>query len=133
MRKKIGELLVEAGVVTEAQVRTALDAFEAVDADLAQQAIDADRRVNELELDLDYMVNNIIARRQPTAGDLRMITGIAKAITYIERIGDEASKIARAAQWLREKENHSRVNRIPDVRYSGEAAVSTACSTGFVR
>ena len=70
---------------------------------LAQQAIDADKRVNELEMDVDQMVNYVIARRQPTAGDLRMITGVAKVITDLERIGDEASKIARAVKWLHEK------------------------------
>jgi len=116
--------VLQMGGLVESQVRTALDAFENVDVDLAQQAIDADRRVNELEMGLDQMVNNVIARRQPTAGDLRMITGIAKVITDLERIGDEASKIARASKWLRDKENQSRVNRIPDIRYSGEGAVS---------
>ena len=94
------------------------------DLELAQQAIDADKRVNELEIDLDQMVNNVIARRQPTAGDLRMITGVAKVITDLERIGDEASKIARAVKWLREKDDQSRLNRVPDIRYSGEAAAS---------
>ncbi len=116
--------VLQMGGLVESQVRTALDAFETANVELAQQAIDADRRVNELEMDLDQMVNHVIARRQPTAGDLRMITGIAKAITDIERIGDEASKIARAAKWLREKDGQSRVNRVPDIRYSGEAAVS---------
>ncbi len=116
--------VLQMGGLVESQVRMALDAFEAADGELAQQTIDADRRVNELELGLDQMVNNVIARRQPTAGDLRMITGIAKVITDLERTGDEASKIARASQWLRDKEMQSRVNRIPDIRYSGEAAVS---------
>ena len=101
-----------------------MDAFERSDLDLAQQAIDADKRVNELEIDLDQMVINVIARRQPTAGDLRMITGVAKVITDLERIGDEASKIARAVKWLREKDNTSRVNRVPDIRYSGDAAIA---------
>jgi phosphate transport system protein len=116
--------VLQMGGLVESQVRTAMDAFERADLDLAQQAIDADKRVNELEMDLDQMVNNVIARRQPTAGDLRMITGIAKVITDLERIGDEASKIARAVKWLHEKVGQSRVNRIPDIRYSGEEAVS---------
>lgn len=116
--------VLQMGGLVESQVRTALDALETTNIEMAQQAIDADRRVNELETGLDQMVNHVIARRQPTAGDLRMIMGIARATTDIERIGDEASKIARAAKWLREKEGNSRVNRIPDLRYSGEAAVS---------
>jgi phosphate transport system protein len=116
--------VLQMGGLVESQVRTALTAFDNADLELAQQVIDADRRVNELEVDLDQMVNYIIARRQPTAGDLRMITGIAKAITDIERIGDEASKIARAVKWLHEKSSHARVHRLPDVQHSGEIAVS---------
>jgi phosphate transport system protein len=116
--------VLQMGGLVESQVRTALDAFESANVELGQQAIDADKRVNELEVDLDQMVNHVIARRQPTAGDLRMITGIAKVITDIERIGDEASKIARATKWVREKDANTRVNRIPDIRYSGDAAVS---------
>jgi phosphate transport system protein len=115
--------VLQMGGLVESQVRTALDAFEGADLELAEQAITADKRVNELEVDLDQMVNNLIARRQPTAGDLRMITGVSKAITDIERIGDEASKIARAVKWLHDKSHHSRVNRIPDIRHSGDAAV----------
>jgi phosphate transport system protein len=116
--------VLQMGGLVESQVRTALDAFERADLDLAQQAIDADKRVNELEMDVDQMVNYVIARRQPTAGDLRMITGIAKVITDLERIGDESSKIARAVKWLHEKHEQSRLNRIPDLKYSGEAAAS---------
>jgi phosphate transport system protein len=115
--------VLQMGGLVESQVRTALDAFERADLDMAQQAINADKRVNELEIDLDQMVNHLIARRQPTAGDLRMITGVSKAITDIERIGDEASKIARAVKWLHDKQSSSRVNRIPDIRHSGDAAV----------
>jgi phosphate transport system protein len=112
------------GGLVESQVRTALGAFEKGDLELAQQAIDADRRVNELELELDQMVIHVIARRQPTAGDLRMITGIAKAITDIERIGDEATKIARAVKWLHDKSSGARIHRLPDIEHSGEIAVS---------
>lgn len=116
--------VLQMGGLVESQVRTALDAFERADLELAQHAIDTDKRVNELEIGVDQMVNYLIARRQPTAGDLRMITGVAKAITDLERIGDEASKIARAVKWLHEKHDQSRLNRIPDIKYSGEAAAS---------
>jgi phosphate transport system protein len=115
--------VLQMGGLVESQVRTALDAFEHADLVMADQAITADKRVNELEVDLDQMVNHLIARRQPTAGDLRMITSVSKAITDIERIGDEASKIARAVKWLHDKQHTSRVNRIPDIRHSGDAAV----------
>lgn len=110
------------GGLVESQLRIALEAFEKADVALADGAIDADKRVNELEIELDRLVSHVIARRQPTAGDLRMIMGVAKAIVDIERIGDEASKIARAAKWLREKGGNFRLNRIPDIRACGDAA-----------
>ena len=99
------------------------------DLDLAQQAIDADRRVNDLELELDQMVIHVIARRQPTAGDLRMIIGTAKSIMDIERIGDEATKIARAVKWLHEKGAGTRMHQVPDIQHSGEIAVSQMLRT----
>ena len=114
--------VLQMGGLVESQLKLAIEAFERADIDVADQVINADRRVNELEIDLDRAVHHIIARRQPTAGDLRMITGVAKTITDLERIGDESAKVARAAKWLREKEKSFRVNRIPDIRLSGDAA-----------
>jgi phosphate transport system protein len=112
--------VLQMGGLVESQLKSALEAFESADMKLAEGAIEADRRVNELEIDLDRLVNHVIARRQPTAGDLRMIMGVAKTITDLERVGDEASKIARAAKWLKEKNSNFRLNRIPDIRVSGE-------------
>lgn len=114
--------VLQMGGIVESQIKTALDAFEHADVASADTVIQADRRVNELEVDLDRLVSHVIARRQPTAGDLRMIMGVAKAITDLERIGDEATKIARAAKWIREKNTPARVNRIPDIRASGDIA-----------
>jgi phosphate transport system protein len=114
--------VLQMGGLVESQLKLAIEAFERADIEVADQVINADRRVNELEIDLDRAVHHIIARRQPTAGDLRMITGVAKTITDLERIGDESAKVARAAKWLREKEKSFRVNRIPDIRLSGDAA-----------
>jgi len=114
--------ILQMGGLVESQLKAALDAFERADAELADSVVQADRRVNDLEIDLDRAVNNIIARRQPTAVDLRMIMGVAKTITDLERIGDESTKIARAAKWLRDKETSFRLNRIPDIRASGDIA-----------
>lgn len=110
------------GGLAESQLKTALDAFEAADVELAEGVIAADRRVNELQIELDQLVNHVIARRQPTASDLRLIMGVAKTITDLERIGDEATKIARAAKWVKEKPGGYRVNRLPDLRQTGEIA-----------
>jgi len=116
--------VLQMGGLVESQIKMALEAFESGDVHLAEQAIVADKRVNELELELDRLVNHVIARRQPTAGDLRMIMGVAKTITDIERAGDEASKIARAVKWLREKDHGARLARIPDIKASGDAVLA---------
>ncbi len=114
--------ILQMGGLVESQLKTAIDAFDRDNMEMATSAIDTDDRVDEMELEIDRMVNNVIARRQPTAGDLRMIMGVAKTITDLERTGDEASKIARAARWLQDKGNISRLTRIPDIRIAGEAA-----------
>ena len=122
--EQIRSRVLQMGGLVESQFKLAMEAFESADLGKAEAAVESDRRVNELQLELDRMVNHLIARRQPTAGDLRMITGIARAITDIERIGDEATKIARAVKWLHEKGAATRMHKVPDVQYSGEIAVS---------
>lgn len=111
--------ILQMGGLVESQLRIALQAFHEANLDLADRAIQADRRVNELEMELDRLVNHVIARRQPTAGDLRLVMGVGKAIVDIERIGDEATKIARAAKAQREKAVEFHLNRIPDLGESG--------------
>ncbi|MCP5278485.1 MAG: phosphate signaling complex protein PhoU [Thiobacillus sp.] len=89
--------VLEMGGLVEEQVNKAVDALITGNAVMAEEVIANDHRVNALEVAVDEACTNIIARRQPTAGDLRMILTIIKTITDLERIGDEASKIARYA------------------------------------
>jgi phosphate transport system protein len=100
----------------------AIDSYEHPDLDLADQAIGADREVNEEEVELDGIVVNMIVRRQPTASDLRLIIGVARTVTELERIGDEATKIARAAKWLYDKQRSLRTPRLRDIHSSAVAA-----------
>ncbi|MCA3219789.1 MAG: phosphate signaling complex protein PhoU [Burkholderiales bacterium] len=120
--ESIRSRVLQMGGLVESQVKLAIDCFEAGSMADADRVIGSDRRVNELELELDRAVNNVIARRQPTASDLRMIMGVAKTITDLERIGDESVKIARAAKWLNDKQVAVRMPRIPDIRASGDIA-----------
>ena len=92
---KVGELVTE-------QVVTALDALHAGDTEKAQKVAAKDEKVDELEKEVDKACAEILARYSPVAGDLRMIIVILKAITDLERIGDEASNIAEQAG-IREK------------------------------
>jgi len=85
------------GGLVEDMLRKAIHAVVTGDTVLAAQVIEADDRVNQLEKRLDEECNLVIARRQPTASDLRLVFAIIKAISDLERIGDEAEKIARWA------------------------------------
>jgi phosphate transport system protein len=110
------------GGMVEAQLQSAITSYERPDVKLAEEVIDADRNVNEQEVELDRVVVNMIVRRQPTAGDLRLIIGVARTVTELERIGDEATKIARAAKWLFDKQRSVRTPRLRDIHSSALAA-----------
>lgn len=85
------------GGLVEKQVADAIAALLDADSALASSVQDNDRRINQMETGIDEEIVRILARRQPAASDLRMIIAIGKAITDLERMGDEAAKIARAA------------------------------------
>lgn len=85
------------GGVVEQQLQDAVTALVERNSDMAEQVIENDPRVNSMEVDIDEECNNILVRRQPAASDLRLVTAIIKTITDLERIGDEAERIARMA------------------------------------
>lgn len=89
--------LMEMGGLVELQVREALQAAVNSDSALASKVLAADVKINNLEMNIDAEVTRIIAKRQPTAGDLRLMLVAMKAIGDLERIGDEAQRIARVA------------------------------------
>ena len=91
------------GGLVESQFHAAMTCFRTGDVAHAEQVIKADEGVNKLEVSLDDTCSHLIVRRQPAANDLRTVMATIKVITDLERIGDEATKIARAAKNIQER------------------------------
>ena len=85
-----------AGLV-ETQLRDAIQSYLNNDLELAQQVVEREKQVNQYEVDIDIQLASVIARRQPTASDLRLLVALLKSTTDLERVGDESKRIATLA------------------------------------
>jgi phosphate transport system protein len=103
------------GGIVETQFLDAMTCFRIGNPERADRVMREDDAVNQLEVSLDEACSHLIVRRQPTANDLRTITATIKVITDLERIGDEAAKIARTAKSLHTR-GHMAVNHYEMVR-----------------
>lgn len=92
--------VLEMGGMVESQVSQAVRALTEFDGELAAQVLKTEQQVNAMEVEIDRDLSAIIARRQPTARDLRLLIAISKTIANLERVGDEATRIARVVQRL---------------------------------
>ena len=115
--------VLQMGGLVEAQILAAIDAYASGDTVLIDQVIENERRVNGYEVAIDGACNHIVVKRQPAASDLRLIMGISKIVTDLERIGDEAQKIARMAKRIHEH-GGQHAQRFPAVRHAAQIAVS---------
>ena len=87
--------VMEMGGLVESQIRSAVYALAQFSSEAATQVMEAESQVNAMEVEIDHHLSSIIARRQPTARDLRLLIAISKTTANLERAGDEAEKIAR--------------------------------------
>jgi phosphate transport system protein len=111
------------GGLVEAQIRDAIEAFSSGSQELIARVIANEPRVNEFEVGIDNDCSHIIVKRQPAAGDLRLIMAISKTVTDLERIGDEAEKIARMSRQIHER-GHAKGQRFADIRHVADIAVA---------
>jgi phosphate transport system protein len=115
--ERIKNHLLEMGGKVEQQLSAAIEAVVERDSGKAEDIVARDHEVNAMEMKIDDECATILARRQPAASDLRLVVTVIKVNTDIERIGDEAAKIARQAIRLCE-ENVSPTNYI-EIRHIG--------------
>ncbi|MXP67627.1 phosphate signaling complex protein PhoU [Pantoea sp. Aalb] len=95
--KHIRTQVMDMGRIVEQQLTDSIMAMHNQDSKLANHVINNDEKVNMMEVEIDEACVRIIAKRQPTASDLRLIIAIIKTISELERIGDVAEKISRTA------------------------------------
>jgi phosphate transport system protein len=120
----ISTRVLEMGGLVESQVSRSIYSLTQFSDEVAAEVLITEERVNAMEVEIDRDLSSIIARRQPTARDLRLLIAISKTIANLERVGDEAARVARIVQRLLSAGVSSRL-RLPvnDLAYEAELAV----------
>jgi phosphate transport system protein len=122
----VSSRVMELGGLVESQIRQAIYALSQLDVQAAVLVIETEPRVNAMEIDIDRELSSIIARRQPTARDLRLLMAISKTTANLERVGDEAEKIARMVKSIIE-------NGAPRTLPASELRVAADLASGLLR
>jgi len=117
--------VLEMGGLVESQVVQAVKALTEFNGELADAVLAQEDRANQMEIAIDRELSAIIARRQPTARDLRLLIAVSKTIANLERVGDEAARIARTVQRLINTGVSTRL-RLPvsDLGFEAELAIA---------
>ena len=119
----ISNQVLEMGGMAESQVAQAIYGLTHLSAETAEQVLSQEVKINQMEMDIDRDLSAIIARRQPTARDLRLLVAISKMIANLERVGDEAARVARTVKRLIDSGISSRLP-ISDLAYEADLAIA---------
>jgi phosphate transport system protein len=114
--------LLQMGGLVEQQIDIAMRAFSEMNLDLCNQVVEREKTVNSLEVEIDSACVELIARRQPTARDLRLVMAISKAITNLERAGDEAERVAKRTRRIINEAGNFKINSA-EIKLSGQMAI----------
>jgi phosphate transport system protein len=114
--------VMELGGLVESQIRQAIYSLAQFSEEAAAQVIANEVRVNQLEVEIDRELSSVIARRQPTARDLRLLMAISKTTANLERVGDETEKIARMVQSIIGKSGALRALPATELRVAADLA-----------
>ena len=115
--------VLQMGGMVETQVSSAIEAYSSGEVASVKSIVEADRKINDLEKAIDDDCAHVIAKRQPTASDLRLVLGISKIVTDLERAGDEAKKIAKGVRRIYEA-GHLPAQYGIGIRHLAEAALN---------
>ena len=118
----VSSRVMELGGLVESQIRHAMYALSQFSAEPANKVIELEDSVNAMEVDIDREISSIIARRQPTARDLRLLIAMSKTTANLERVGDEAHKIARMVLSIIEKSGTVRALPASELRVAADLA-----------
>ena len=117
----ISSQVLEMGGLVETQIQKAIFALSQFDLDAANEVSVTESQVNAMELDIDRHLSSIIARRQPAASDLRLLMAISKTTANLERVGDEAEKMARMVRSIIESGSPRNLPSV-ELRYAANLA-----------
>jgi phosphate transport system protein len=123
---RVSSRLMEMGGLVESQIQQAVYSLSLFVENVADSVIENEHKVNTMEVEIDRELSSIIARRQPTANDLRLLMAISKATANLERVGDEAAKIARMVKSML---GHGSFRALP----SSELRLATEMASNLLR
>ncbi len=116
--------VMELGGLVESQIRQAIVAFAGFSLEAVEEVEALELRVNAMEVEIDHELASIIARRQPTARDLRLLMAVSKATANLERMGDEASRMARMVKSITKRGGALRTLPTMELRVGADMAAA---------